>query len=189
MMTDRATGDPKHSMSLTTNDWVLLAIPAAIGLAVVYLREKLKNLAQKEDLQDLTKIVEGVRSQFERVNLVHRVQFEAEFRVCQDVWRIAHDTHREFVRLFPIAVGPPEEGQREKFVNAQLAFTNALEGCKPFVNPEVSKAFYNFDGLMIQWKDAEIPMVERSEHRTEARLSLERCAAEIRKRFSELLVV
>jgi hypothetical protein len=73
------------------NDWKLLVILVTIGLSVLYLRKyigaKAENLAQKEDLRALTDIVEGVRAQFERANLVHRVQFEAEFRACQDVWR------------------------------------------------------------------------------------------------------
>jgi hypothetical protein len=174
-------------------DWNLVVILAAIGVAAFYLRnyvrKKAENLAQKEDLQDLTKIVEGVRSQFERVNLVHRVQFEAEFRACQDLWRVTHETFREFIRLFPLSAGAPGEGQRTKFVDAQLAFTNTLEECKPFVSLVVWKAFYDFEDLMIPWKDADIPLVERNKYREEARLSFERCATEIRKRFSELIVV
>jgi hypothetical protein len=87
------------------NDWNLLVILGAIGLSWFFLRKyigrKAENLAQKEDLRHLTDIVERVRTQFERANLVHRVQFEAEFRACQDVWREANNTHREFVRLFP----------------------------------------------------------------------------------------
>jgi len=87
--------------SIFMSDWKLFVIVAAIGLGVFYLRHyvgaKAKNLAEKEDLKDLTRIVERVRSQFERANLVHRVQFEAEFRVCQDLWRDAHSTFREFV--------------------------------------------------------------------------------------------
>ena len=94
--------------------------------------------------------------------LVHRVQFEAEFRASQDVWRVAHETFREFVRLFPLSVGVPEEGQRAKFVDAQLALANTLEGCRPFVSPVVYKACYDFEDLMIPWKDDEIPFVERS---------------------------
>ena len=175
------------------NDWKLFVILAAIGFAVWYLRnyvgEKAKNLAQKEDLQDLTKIVEGVRSQFERVNLVHRVQFEAEFRACQDLWRVTHDTFREFIRLFPMSGAVPETGQRTKFVKARLAFTNTLEECKPFVSLVVWKAFYDFEDLMLPWNDAEILLAERNKYREEARLSFERCAAEVRKRFSELVVV
>jgi hypothetical protein len=85
--------------------------------------------------------------------------------------------------------GVPEEGQRAKFVDAQLALANTLEGCRPFVSPVVYKAFYDFEDLMISWKDDEIPFVERRQYREEAWLSFERCAAEIRKRFSELLVV
>jgi len=176
------------------NDWNFLVILAAIGLAVFFLRKyisaKAKNLAQKEDLRHLTNIVERVRAQFERGNLVHRVQFEAEFRACQDVWRHAHNSHREFVRLFPLAFGKPMPDQREKFISAKLAFADALEAGKPFMNQTVWKAFFEFENLMIVWKDVEmIPKESTKESREEARLGLERCAEEIRKRFSELLVV
>ena len=175
-------------------DWKLYVILAAIGLAVFYLRnyvrEKARNLAQKEDLQDLTEIVQGVRSQFERVNLVQRIQFEAEFRTCQDVWREANNTHQEFVRLFPLLFGKPTPLQRGKFISAQLAFSEALEAGKPFMNQTVWKAFFEFENSIVVWKDVEmLPKESTKESREEARLGLERCAEEIRKRFSELLVV
>ena len=176
------------------NDWNLLVILAAIGLSVFYfrgyIRRKAENLAQKEDLRELTDIVERVRTQFERANLVHRVQFEAEFRACQDVWRQANNTHREFVRLFPIAFGKPTPLQRGTFISAQLAFADALEAGKPFMNQAVWKAFFEFENSMIVWKDVEMITKESTkESREEARLALEHCAEEIRKRFSELLVV
>ena len=176
------------------NDWKLLVILAAIGLSWFFLRRyigvKAENLAQKEDLRALTEIVKGVRAQLERANLVHRVQFEAEFRACQDVWREANNTHREFVRLFPVAFGKPTPFQRGEFISAQLAFADALAAWKPFMNQTVLKAFFEFENSMIVWKDVEmIPKESTKESREEARLSLERCAEEIRKRFSELLVV
>jgi nitrogen regulatory protein PII-like uncharacterized protein len=176
------------------NDWKLVVILAAIGFSVWYLRNyigaKAKNLAQKEDLEDLTNIVERVRTQFERANLVHRVQFEAEFRTCQDVWREANNTHQEFVRLFPLLFAKPTPLQRGKFISAQLAFSEALEAGKPFMNQTVWKAFFEFENSMIVWKDVEmIPKESTNESREEARLGLERCAEEIRKRFSELLVM
>jgi hypothetical protein len=175
------------------NDWNLLVILAAIGLSVFYLRKyigrKAENLAQKEDLRDLTDIVERVRTQFERANLVHRVQFEAEFRACQDVWREANNTHREFVRLFPLLFGKPTPLQRGTFISAQRAFADALEAGKPFMNQTVWNAFFEFENSMIVWKNVEmIPKESTKESREEARLALERCAEEIRKRFSELLV-
>jgi hypothetical protein len=175
------------------NDWKLVVILAAIGLSWFFLRKyigaKVENLAQKEDLRVLTDIVERVRTQFERANLVHRVQFEAEFRACQDVWREANNTHREFVRLYPVGFGKPTPLQRGKFINAQQAFADALEAGKPFMNQTVWKAFFEFENSIIVWKDVEmIPKESINESREEARLGLERCAEEIRKRFSELLV-
>ena len=122
----------------------------------VHRGESEKNLAQKEDLRHLTDIVEGVRARFERANLVHRVQFEAEFRACQDVWRQANNTHQEFVRLFPLLFGKPTPLQRGKFTNAQLAFSEALDAGKPFMNETVLKAFFEFENSMIVWKDVEI---------------------------------
>jgi hypothetical protein len=176
------------------SDWKLFVIVAAIGLGVFYLRNyvsaKAKNLAQKEDLRALTDIVEGVRAQFERANMVHRVQFEAEFRACQDVWREANNTHQEFVRLFSLLFDKPTPLQRGKFISAQLAFSQALEAEKPFMNQAVWKAFLEFESSMIVWKDVEmIPKESIKESREEARLNLERCAEEIRKRFSQLLVM
>src|SRR4029077_5059240 len=121
------------------NDWKLLVILVTIGLSVLYLRKyigaKAENLAQKEDLRALTDIVEGVRAQFERANLVHRVQFEAEFRACQNVWREANNTHREFVRLFPVAFGKPTPFQRGEFISAQLAFADAFGGVETLYEP------------------------------------------------------
>jgi hypothetical protein len=174
-------------------DWTLFVILAAIGFSVFYLRKyigaKAENLAQKEDLRALTDVVEGVRAQFARGNLVHRVQFEAEFRACQDVWLQANNTHREFVRLFPLAFDKPTPLQRGKFTNAQQAFSDALDAGRPFMNQTVWKAFSEFENSMIVWKDVEtIPKESIKESGEEARLALERCAQEITKRFSELLV-
>jgi hypothetical protein len=54
----------------------------------------------------------------------------------------------------------------------------------------VWKAFSEFENSVIVWKDVEtIPKESTKEAREEARQGLERCAEEIKKRFSELLVV
>jgi hypothetical protein len=76
-----------------------------------------------------------------------------------------------------------------KFVNAQLAFADTLEGSKPFVNEAVWQAFFEFGNSIIMWKDGGMPKEYRKESRDAARISLERCAEQIRKRFSELLVM
>jgi len=57
------------------------------------------------------------------------------------------------------------------------------------VSDIVWKAFYEFEDLMIVWKDADLPLVSRNTCRGEALKGLERCAEEIRKRFSKLLVM
>ncbi len=146
-------------------------------------------MVDKDSSCMMTNIVDRVRAQFERANLVHRVQFEAEFRACQGVWREANNTHREFIRLYPIAFGKSTPFQRGEFINAQQAFADALEAGKPFMNQTVWKAFFEFENSIIMWKDVEmIPKESIKESREEARLGLERCAEEIRKRFSELLV-
>jgi hypothetical protein len=96
--------------------------------------------------------------------LVHRIQFEAEFRVCQNLFLAAQNAHREFVRFFPASVTSPKpEGQVAKFVNAQLAFADTLEGSKPFVNEAVWRAFFEFENSIIMWKDGGMPKEYRKE--------------------------
>ena len=70
---------------------------------------KAENLAQKEDLRAFTEIVEGVRAQFERAKRVHRAEFEAEFKACQDVWREANKPTgklSDFIPLLSISLHP-----------------------------------------------------------------------------------
>src|SRR5438270_1525962 len=64
-----------------------------------YIQKKAENLAQKQDLRELTEIAERIRAQFDKVNVVHRVQFEAEFRAYQSIWLGAHNVFKEFIRL------------------------------------------------------------------------------------------
>jgi len=83
----------------------------------------------------------------------------------------------------------PEKEQVMRFVNAQLAYSDTLDGSKPFVNDAVWQAFFEFENSIILWKDGRMPKESMNESRDVARLSLVRCATEISKRFSELLVV
>jgi hypothetical protein len=57
------------------------------------------------------------------------------------------------------------------------------------MNQTVWNAFFEFENSMIVWKDVEMPKESAKKSREEARLTLERCAEEIRKRFAGLLVV
>jgi hypothetical protein len=96
--------------------WIQLIILAAVAFLFELVRRKAQNLAQKQDIAELTKLTENVRSQFQRLTLVHRVQFEAEFRHYESVWRAAHNVHQSFVRLHPkdlaVEMGVPKPTQQ-----------------------------------------------------------------------------
>jgi hypothetical protein len=174
--------------------WIDVLVILSLGGLIVYINKKAKNLAQKQDLEKLTEIVERIRAQFDRINVVYRIQFEAEFKAYQEMSRTAHDVFREFIRLNPAmeSVGSRTNEQLKKLGDAQLAFTDALEGCKPFVPDQVWKVFYDFEGLIINEKSrglTEMPNETRSQNRRAVELAFEQCAAEIKKRLSELLVV
>src|SRR5712664_1804790 len=78
----------------------LVLLFAMLG-ATNYVKKKAKNLADKEDLKDLTLIVQKVKIGFQKVLATHRVQFEAEFRYYEDVWCAARALHKAFVKLLP----------------------------------------------------------------------------------------
>jgi hypothetical protein len=75
--------------------WFDIAVVAAFGIAALllrkylpaYLTEKGKNLATKEDIEEITRTVESVKTAHERGTHVHRVHFETEFAALDDIWR------------------------------------------------------------------------------------------------------
>ena len=165
-----------------------------IGVATLYLRQfvskKAENLAQKQDLADLTTIVERVKSQFERANAVEQLKLEKEFSTCVSTWSEACDAHREFCRLFPLAiVGPQPTNQAEVFGRAQLKFSSTLEASRPFMHDPVWSAFEKFDVEMCLWKNQELPMHLRGETRAVVRHALDECHQEIKKRFVGAVVL
>jgi hypothetical protein len=163
-------------------------IGLVIAMATIYLRQfvskKAENLAQKQDLADLTTTVERVKSQFERANAVEQLKLEKEFSACVSTWSEACDAHREFCRLFPLAIlGPQPENQAEVFGRAQLKFSSTLEASRPFMHDAVWSAFENFDVEMCVWKNQELPMPQRKDTRAMVRHALDKCHREIKNRF------
>ena len=159
-----------------------------IAVATLYLRQfvskKAENLAQKQDLADLTTIVERVTSQFGRANAVEQLKLEKEFSTCVSTWSEACDAHREFCRLFPLAIlGPQPENQAEVFGRAQLKFCSTLEASRPFMHDAVWSAFEKLDVEMCVWKNQELPMPLRKETRAVVRHALDKCHREIKNRF------
>lgn len=91
-----------------------------------YVKKKAENLATKEDLAVLTNIAERIRDQLSRANLVHRVQFEAEFRYYEKVWDATHRLFQWFVRMNPRSGGPALPATEETFKKFLEAHNNVL---------------------------------------------------------------
>ena len=183
-------------------DWIFfLLIVGFLGLGYLvrfslphFIKRKTENFAQKQDLAELTRIAGSINSKFDRLNVVHRVQFEAEFRHFQDVWLAAHKASMYFVRLYPVMDGlrTVTKEHFDEFVAACFSFAQALDASKPFISGDVWKAFYDFEDLMIDAKTRDFTAtssVDVQRHREEARLAFDRCAAAIQKRLSDTLVV
>jgi hypothetical protein len=119
-----------------------------------YMSEKGKNLATKEDVEEITRKVEAVRSQFEaqsdirkselnRMVDVHRIQFELEFSVLRELWAKINDVLKEAHWLALASAQRPGSGI-DKAQEKLEQFIVALQACdevntlnKPFVHKEV----------------------------------------------------
>jgi hypothetical protein len=141
----------------------------------------------------LTSITERIRAQFDNLNIVYRVQFEAEFRAYQEIWLAAHNVFRENVILNSLqGVASRTKEQFDKFQVAQRTFSDTLVGCRPFIPEDVWRAFYDFEDVMIDDKMRQltpIPNEELHPHREKTRLAFERCGEQVRKRLAGLLAV
>jgi hypothetical protein len=167
-----------------------------ITLATLYLRKfvaaKAENLAQKQDLKDLTMIVERVKSQFERANAMHKLQLETEFSACVNTWREASLAHKEFSRIH-LATRVSSELVKEHiakraklFTHAQHKFTDTLRANQPFMREDVWKAFADLELALTAWRDSSerVPSPLQSEARERARRALDECNRRIKNRFA-----
>lgn len=174
-----------------------------------YLQKKAENIAQKEDIKELTRLVEDVRAKYtkeieflksklDRTNVVHRIQFEAEFRLYQDLSKFGLATVRDFVRLRPTPQSgllPPEDG-KSRFSNSQLEFCDCLDASEPFIPREVFAEFSKFKEVLVKAKVdifyADPTEPESDEERKATRKAilegLQASSAAIQRRLSTVLV-
>lgn len=143
---------------------ILLAgtIGSVIGFATKsyfgsYLGEKGKNLATKEDIEALTKLVEGVRLQHQRAGNVSQAQFEAELQTYKDVWSCLILVQRAAISLRPVLDYTLREGETEeqrkqerlqKFADAYNKFIDVFRVTRPFYPEEVYKELLRLEELV-----------------------------------------
>lgn len=177
--------------------WANLVTILGVAWLTYYVRSKAENLAKKQDLEALSEITERIRIQFENVHVVHRVQFEAEFRHYGEVWLAAHKAHKQFVCLHPrggLALLPELlQQEQEQFEKELFVFTDALNTSKPFIPQAVAQVFEEFENVMVYEKANNAffkkPITDLQEYRAKAQAALDRCEEAIRQRLSALLIL
>lgn len=135
-------------------------------ISTKYFEEKVKNLAQKQDLDELTKIVESVKLEFqeklesirkqhtleieqykaqlEQVKLVGRVQFEKEFQIYELLWKALvrlrytiNCIEQESDGLGFSVTSEEREQRNQNFIEAANAFYFTIEENMPFYEREI----------------------------------------------------
>jgi hypothetical protein len=134
---------------------VLVAPLLYTHLLGAYFTEKGKNTAQKEDLAELTKIVEEIRHEHTRSSEelkaaltkelnVHKTQYDAEVETYKEVWEKLVDLKRAVDDLGRSGRGGPEaERAEERYYDAHASFLRTVEIRRPFYPADVWHALHN----------------------------------------------
>lgn len=167
-------------------------------------------LAQKEEIDKLLAVVESLKAQqaeAEKPKLpsangassVSRVQFEAEFRIYQEIHGIAHEVVAAHAKVFPddAFMMPPADETQKRFIGAQLKLTECLAKGEPFFEPRVYESYKLLEELILNQKVALLQAAGRgggdSKNRKSDRkaitLALQKCADVIRNRISTAAVL
>lgn len=170
--------------------WLIFVVSKSLP---AYLTEKGKNLATKEDINQLTSQVELIRSQFFQVNTVHKVQFEAEFQAYQTLWASGHEAEVAHIRCRSLIVDSADDAKLE-FGISQLAYSQMLIRYEPFIPNAVWLSFKALDELFI---DAKIDLIHGTPKTPEELFADRRsmreaacvCVEAIKMRLSEVMVV
>jgi len=159
-----------------------LAILAALGFIIWLIKVSIPQIVEKK-----------LSSVLGRADLVHRVQFETEFRGYTDTWGGAINTYRAFINAFPHPhFAPKTEEKYEEFVNAHKKFLDLFEGNRPFLPIDILSRIMVFDNLMVDAKtrsmDIESPEAIKA-NRKAVDEALKAFSEAIRERVSKLQIV
>ncbi len=177
-------------------DYFRIGIFQAVITAIVwyfasYIKEKGKNLATKEDVDEITdKIesvkttyaqkIEGLKSQLNAKFHAQTVRFEKEFKVYEEVWGALLELRNATVHLRIAGKEDPDE-RMNRYRKAFDNFYPVLYGSKPFIPQEIFSSLE--DLLRVIFSEASnqqrlasegnlpdkiwIEMMDRSEHNIE----------------------
>jgi hypothetical protein len=145
---------------------VYLLAALIAGFFGSYIREKGKNVATREDIEDITRKVESIKHELDRATHASKQQFDAEFIIYREIWEKLVVVRRTFVELHPFSdvirsleAQEETQQQREKaFNSAYDEFIHAVHRNEPFYSDEVHKALLAIIGVCIDAKfDFEFP--------------------------------
>lgn len=134
-----------------------------------YFSEKAKNLATREDIEEITRKVESVKQDFEAANrhlqaqldrtvFVHRIQFETEFKALSEIWQQlsaarglmghlrsawGHGDARE--KVMPLTV---LQERLQSFTQSGRAFIKAVHDHSPFYPENIHTALLGIIAVM-----------------------------------------
>jgi hypothetical protein len=167
-------------------------------------------LAQKQEIDKLLAVVESLKAQQAEVekpklpaadkgSSVSRVQFEAEFRIYQEVHGLAHEVVAAHAKVFPddAFMMPPAEETQKRFIGAQLKLTECLAKGEPFFEPRVYESYKLLEELILHQKVALLQVSgrgggdgkNRKTDRKAITLALQKCSDVIRNRISTAAVL
>jgi hypothetical protein len=125
-------------------------VTLAVWFLASYIKEKGKNLATREDIQEITdkiesvkteyaKELEGLKSQLNAKFHAHTVRFEKEFQVLEEVWSRLIDLHSAGAAFQPgLKSGKSDKAEdMKRFGEAYNAFLRTTDVHKPFFPQEV----------------------------------------------------
>jgi hypothetical protein len=171
---------------------LIISVLVVLGLIVAglvlriylptYFAAKARNLAKKEDIEDLTRKVELVKHEFtaeverlkaglDRATHVSKRQFDVEFAIYRDVWEKLVVLRQAFFALRPFVseIVPAQVGQErlqrriDAFNSAYAEFVNAADRNQPFYSGEVYRELSAIIDICIDEKfESEFPDAEKN---------------------------
>ncbi|HSY18034.1 MAG TPA: hypothetical protein VK815_06855 [Candidatus Acidoferrales bacterium] len=125
-----------------------LTIVLSIGGAwlISYVRAKGKNLATKEDISEITRKVESIKTDLATKQHFNQIRYEREMKVFEEIWPKLCELQEAVLALRPVMDTSPQEGETkesrklkraENFTAAFVNFRTAIKHSRPFYPPVI----------------------------------------------------
>jgi hypothetical protein len=160
-----------------------------------YLQQKGKNLATREDISEITRKVESIKTDYAAKQHFSRLRYEREIELYREIWTLVHQFYLKSTLAFGWKIPSNQVSEiseiptKESWQKSRELLSQTIEKNKPFYPSEIWTELGELEALCINlallYQENAISPAEKRDAGQQAKTQYQKIEQAIRKRLDQ----